>query len=270
MTSSKKGGPLRRQFFASAALEVALPFGRTIPHLDVVATVDEGLWGPRYEGRTDERGIALFSLAFEGWPPIRSKSADHVWLVFDAVWEDETRGVVWSGHCEGGTCPLSAQPNPAPAHTQLTLSRDRDDGFFVILSPRASETILSLKRGEDLLQDFLELSECIQHSLPTAGLNMAGRVLDDAIWIRGHQMKWPMDSWGDRPTLGILADKPEVRRDIEEHCGKGFHSRLKVLAITVRNLAAHQKQSTVSLDDARAARAAVRQLIESWWPGKSV
>ncbi len=254
-----------RPYFASASLEVSLPYGRRISKLDVTATADEGRWDQNFESRTDELGVALFDLVFPERPPIRSP--DYVWLVFHAIWEDSDRGLTWSGRCEGGTSKLSREADPKPKRTQMVLTRDSDEGFWVKLADETSLKLLSQKRGEDLLYNFEELSDCIHHALPTAALNMAGRVLDDAIWLRGRQQGWPMDSWGDRPTLGVLADKPEVTKDIDEYCGRGFRSRLKALAVTIRNLAAHQKQSTVSLDDAKAARTALKQLVEAWWPG---
>jgi len=131
------------------------------------------------------------------------------------------------------------------------------------------ENLESLANGEEVAWSIAEMVGSLQSNLPTAAVCMAGRVVGQAIWLKGQGGWWDPAWDSERPTLGPLLDKPPVRSAIESATTPGYYARLRRSFLLLRNDASHGIDTPISMNEARTCVDLARQLVEAWWAGTS-
>lgn len=222
------------------------------------------LGGKKISKNTDVEGTCSFRWRFRGqvinpWKMVHRVEAS-------ARWEDRNRGVRFSAAPASFTRSQGARDWTEDSPLVLTLGRElqREPGVTFTRSG-VLRSIARLPHGEELAWSVAEMSDAIQCSLPTSAVCLAGRVMGQAIWLKGQRTWWET-AWGtERLTLGPLLDKQQVRAAIEGALTPGYYQRLRRSFLLLRNDASHGIDTPITMNEARTCGDLARQLIEAWW-----
>lgn len=254
----------RRYLSAKIWTRVELPAYRGVAGALVSCSgVPSSEWDGVRSGSTDGNGVCELKPMCRA-PMLVSEVSEQVTL--SAFWHDQTTGVTWTG-ASSVDVRLTSGIIPITYHKGVKLKRDEISVIQYWLPPRAAYRLGLLAVGRSVLDSYDEALTCLENSLPSAALAMTGRCLEDVIFARGRDEGWWDDSWSTEIiALGTLLKREQVVRAIDSKLGLRFSERLSSTAV-VRNAAVHQRTHPVTIEEAAAAIAVLRQLIDGWWGG---
>ncbi len=105
--------------------------------------------------------------------------------------------------------------------------------------------------------------DALSGNLPVAAMALAGRLLEGLFKARGRTEKWWKDEW-EPLTLGPLLEIPVIKDLLKRTMGPGGWDRLRGSGVYVRNVAAHNKGDSPSMEEALASARILYDLMERW------
>jgi hypothetical protein len=236
-----------------------LPDGTYADNASVILNIPNGIRPPLTLTSKSPKGKAEFKVVWN-WPLPTPGVFRTVKL--DATAFDEY-GVEWSGALSTNL-NFRAGGGAVFAPLDIPLHKTRVDVTALRLSGSAAAAIRTRAIGPLLLHDYDEMLEAIAEGLPSAAIRLAGKSLDGLLKVTGDRDGWWETAW-DETQLGTLLQTGKVVSAIQSALGLGYLQRLRGSMMFVRHTGAHQKYTSVSIEEARASARLVMELAKKWW-----
>ena len=182
---------------------------------------------------------------------------------FEAEGRD-SKGVSWEGRRVVRWTLVRMNPGVEAPRREVTIVLSRQ-GREVETRPTSDALAAAavLDPSGFVLREVDELMDSLSANLPSASMAVAGQLLDGLIKARGRKDGWWDRDW-DRLPLGPLLELEPIKTRLSKAMGSGGWERLRGSGVYVRNVAAHHKGDSPSMEEALASARVIYDLMERW------
>ena len=175
----------------------------------------------------------------------------------------DRRGVIWSGTVVEYTRMGAARRRLPLRNLYISVSRQPRQIDRFGLGEAMGTKLQATELGRLVLYEIGELHAALTGSLPSAALELASKVLDTFLKLRGHEGGWWPKAL-DTAALGTVLKNPDVVSRSRAAIGDAAWGRLEQSVLYRRATGAIPKYVEISIETAEADAEMVLETLKRW------